>query len=73
MRRLRSPISSSRKNWSAEMSWRLRQAGAADAAALSLVASATFLETYAGLIEGAGYRRLLRGEQPARKIRCLGD
>ena len=34
------------------MSWRVRQAGAADAAALSLVASATFLETYAGLIEG---------------------
>jgi len=34
------------------MSWRVRQAGAADAAALSLVASATFLETYAGLVDG---------------------
>jgi GNAT superfamily N-acetyltransferase len=34
------------------MSWRVRQAGAADAAALSLVASATFLETFAGLLDG---------------------
>ena len=35
------------------MSWRVRQAGAADAAALSLVASATFLETFAGLLDGS--------------------
>jgi GNAT superfamily N-acetyltransferase len=34
------------------MSWRVRQAGAADAAALSLVASATFLETFAGVLAG---------------------
>jgi ribosomal protein S18 acetylase RimI-like enzyme len=35
------------------MSWRVRRAGAADAAALSLVASAPFLETFAGLLDGA--------------------
>jgi ribosomal protein S18 acetylase RimI-like enzyme len=34
------------------MNWRVRQAGAADAAALSLVASATFLETFAGVLDG---------------------
>lgn len=34
------------------MNWRVRQAGAADAAALSLVASATFLETFAGQLGG---------------------
>ena len=35
------------------MTWRLRQARAADAEALSLVAGATFLETYAGILDGA--------------------
>lgn len=34
------------------MSWRVRGATAADAEALALVASATFLETFAGLFEG---------------------
>ena len=33
--------------------WRLRSAGAADADALALVASASFLETYAGSLDGA--------------------
>jgi ribosomal protein S18 acetylase RimI-like enzyme len=37
---------------SAEPSWRLKRATAADAAALSLVASTAFLETFAGLLEG---------------------
>lgn len=32
------------------MNWRLRRAGAGDEAALSLVAAATFLETYAGVV-----------------------
>lgn len=35
------------------MRWRMRRAGADDASALSLVASATFLETYATVLEGA--------------------
>ena len=35
------------------MKWRLRQASAADADALSLIASATFLTTYATILDGA--------------------
>ena len=34
------------------MDWRLRRAGPADAAACSLVASATFLEAFAGILDG---------------------
>lgn len=34
--------------------WRVRPAGLEDAEALSLVASATFLESFAGVIDGAG-------------------
>lgn len=34
------------------MDWRLRRAEAADAAACSLVASATFLEAFAGILDG---------------------
>ncbi|MPS67700.1 MAG: N-acetyltransferase [Novosphingobium sp.] len=34
--------------------WRIRPAGADDADALSLVASATFLESFAGQVDGAG-------------------
>ena len=33
--------------------WRLRRAGAEDAAAIALVAAATFLETFAGILDGA--------------------
>ena len=35
------------------MTWRLRRAGPGDAPALSLVASATFLDTYASVLTGA--------------------
>ena len=35
------------------MDWRLRRAGTADTAALSLVAGATFLQAFAGVLEGA--------------------
>ena len=35
------------------MDWRLHRAGPADAAALSLVAGATFLEAFAGILDGA--------------------
>ena len=35
------------------MNWRLRRASAADAATLSLVAGATFLEAFAGVLDGA--------------------
>lgn len=35
------------------MNWRLHRASEADAAALSLVAGATFLQTFAGILEGA--------------------
>lgn len=35
------------------MHWRLRRAGVADAATLSLVAGATFLEAFAGVLDGA--------------------
>jgi len=53
MPRSRSRSSSSPKKLSADIGWRLKRATAADAAALSLVASACFLETFAGLLEGA--------------------
>ena len=53
MRRSRSRSSSPPTNLSADTGWRLKRATAADAAALSLVASACFLETFAGLLEGA--------------------
>jgi diamine N-acetyltransferase len=38
---------------SADLTWTLRRAAADDAAALSLVASATFLEAFAGVLAGA--------------------
>ncbi|CDO36910.1 MULTISPECIES: GNAT family N-acetyltransferase [Novosphingobium] len=34
--------------------WRIRQAGPEDAEALSLVGSATFLESFAGVVDGSG-------------------
>lgn len=34
--------------------WRVRRADASDAGALALVGAATFLETFAGLLDGAG-------------------
>jgi ribosomal protein S18 acetylase RimI-like enzyme len=53
MPRSRSPISSSPKKSLADPNWRVRAAGPADADALSLVASATFLDTYAGSLDGS--------------------
>jgi len=53
MPRSRSPISSSPKKSLADFNWRVRAAGPADADALSLVASATFLDTYAGSLDGS--------------------
>lgn len=53
MPRSRSPISSSPKKSLADPAWRVRAAGPADADALSLVASATFLDTYAGSLDGS--------------------
>ena len=38
---------------SAELGWRLRRASLDDAAALSLVAGASFLEAFAGILDGA--------------------
>jgi ribosomal protein S18 acetylase RimI-like enzyme len=52
MPRSRSRSSSLPTKLSADAGWRLKRATAADAAALSLVASAAFLETFAGLLEG---------------------
>ena len=52
MPRSRSPISSSPKKLSADPSWQVRRASTPDAAALSLVAGASFLETFAGVLEG---------------------
>jgi len=52
MPRSRSRSSSPPTKLSADAGWRLKRATAADAAALSLVASACFLETFAGLLEG---------------------
>jgi len=52
MPRSRSRSSSLPTKLSADTGWRLKRATAADAAALSLVASACFLETFAGLLEG---------------------
>ena len=53
MRRSRSPISSSLKKLSADPAWRLRRASPEDAAALSLVAGASFLAAFAGVLDGA--------------------
>ena len=53
MRRSRSRSSLPPKKLSADTGWRLKRATAADAAALSLVASCCFLETFAGLLQGA--------------------
>ena len=33
-------------------SWTIREAGADDAAALALIGAATFLETFAGILDG---------------------
>lgn len=52
MRESRSPISSRRKKLSADPAWQIARAAAADAAALSLVAGASFLETFAGVLPG---------------------
>ena len=52
MRRLRSPISSSPKKLSADLKPVLRRAVAEDAAALALVAGATLLDTFAGILSG---------------------
>ena len=52
MPRSRSRSSSPPTKLSADTGWRLKRATAADAAALSLFASACFLETFAGLLEG---------------------
>jgi diamine N-acetyltransferase len=48
---LKSPISSSRKKLSAD--WTLRRAGEGDGPACALVAAATFLEAFAGILDGA--------------------
>ena len=48
------------------MEWRLRRAAATDADALALVAGATFLETYAGIISAADMVRHC-------KTRCSAD
>jgi len=53
MPRSRSRSSSPPKKLSADAGWRLKRATAADAAALALVASACFLETFAGILQGA--------------------
>jgi GNAT superfamily N-acetyltransferase len=53
MRRSRSPTSSSPKKLSADPGWRLRRASGNDAAALSLVAGASFLAAFAGVLDGA--------------------
>jgi GNAT superfamily N-acetyltransferase len=53
MQRSRLPISSSPKKSLADLAWRLRRASIDDAAALSLVAGASFLETFAGILDGA--------------------
>ena len=50
MPRSRSPISSSPKKLSAEPSWQIRRAVAGDEGALALVAAATFLNTYYGIV-----------------------
>ena len=53
MPRSRSPISSPPTKLSADLNPALRRATAEDAAALSLVACATLLDTFAGILSGA--------------------
>ena len=56
------------------MRWRLRSAGTADAAALSLVAGATFLETFVGLLPGADIvAHCADKSSPAAFAKWLGD
>ena len=48
------------------MEWRLHRAGPADVAALSLVAGATFLEAFAGILDGADIiAHVTRNSSPA--------
>jgi len=59
---------------SADPTWRLRRAVAEDAAALSLVASATFLETFAGLLAGTDIvAHCATKSSPAAFARWLAD
>ncbi|WP_394648585.1 GNAT family N-acetyltransferase [uncultured Sphingomonas sp.] len=56
------------------MDWRLRRAGPADAAILSLVAGATFLEAFAGVLDGADiFAHVTRNSSPAAFERYLAD
>ncbi|KQN93512.1 acetyltransferase [Sphingomonas sp. Leaf231] len=56
------------------MKWRLRRAGSADAAALSLVAGATFLEAFAGILYGADIvAHVARNNSPAAFDRYLAE
>lgn len=56
------------------MNWRLRRAGVADAAALSLVAGATFLEAFAGVLDAADIvAHVARNSSADAFARYLGD
>lgn len=56
------------------MDWRLRRAGPADAAALSLIAGATFLEAFAGVLDGADIiAHVARNSSAAAFERYLGE
>lgn len=56
------------------MDWRQRRAGPADTAALSLVAGATFLETFAGILDGADIvAHVTRNSSPEAFARYIGQ
>ena len=56
------------------MEWRLRRAGAGDARALSLVAAATFLETFVGIIAGPDMvRHCSTNSSPTKFDRWIAD
>lgn len=56
------------------MRWRLRRAVEADAAALSLVASASFLEAFAGVLDGGDIvAHCATNSSPAKFLAWIGD
>lgn len=55
------------------MDWRLRRAEAADAAACSLIAGATFLEAFAGILDGPDIVAHVAGKSNAASFAALID
>ena len=54
--------------------WTIREAGAGDASALALIGAATFLETFAGILDGEAItQELLAGGDPETALRRYAE